>query len=193
MRNTVRLAAVLLTICVVTSGLLAFVDGLTSAQIEENAAAEASRLRAEALVGSGEEVEFGEPRTVGSLVCYEGTIGGRPVGTVFTVISERGYGGPIKIIVGVDATGEKITGVRIAAHSETPGLGANIVQVRTGDDEPWFLKQFGGLTVDRIALKPRGAIDAITAATISSTAVTDAVRKGFEEFVKARTAQQGAE
>jgi len=192
-RNTVRLAAVLLTICVVTSGLLAFVDGLTSAQIEENAAAEASRLRGEALVGSGREVEFGEAREVGNLVCYEGTMNGKPVGTVFTAISEKGYGGPIKVIVGVDPTGEKITGVRIAEHTETPGLGANIVQVRTGEDEPWFLKQFGGLTVDRIALKPQGAIDAITAATISSTAVTDAVREGFEEFVKARTAQQGAE
>ena len=192
MPNIVRLAVVLLTICVVTSGLLAFVNAFTSPEIEKNAAAEASRLQAEALVGRGKEVEFGEAKEVGGIVFCEGSTDGKPVGTVFTVVSEKGYGGPIKIIVGVDPTGEKITGVRIAQHSETPGLGANIVQVRTGDDEPWFLKQFGGLTLDRIALKPDGAIDAITAATISSTAVTDAVRQGFEEFVKARTAREGA-
>ena len=193
MRNVFRLAAVLLTICVTTSGLLAFVDALTSVQIERNAAAEASRLQAEALVGPGKTVEFGEAKEVGRLVCHQGTMGGSPVGTVFTVISDKGYGGPIKIIVGVDPTGEKITGVQIAEHTETPGLGASIVQVRTGEDEPWFLKQFRGLAVDEIALKPEGLIDAITAATISSTAVTDAVREGFEEFVKARTAQEGAE
>jgi len=190
--NIVRLAVVLLTICIVASGLLAFVDAFTKPAIERNSAAEASRLQAEALVGPGKVVEFGEAKEVGSLVCYEGTIGGKPVGTVFTVISDKGYGGPITIIVGIDPAGEKITGVRIAEHTETPGLGANIVQVRTGDDEPWFLRQFGGLAVDEIALKPAGAIDAITAATISSTAVTDAVREGFEEFVKAGTAQEGA-
>lgn len=193
MPNIVRLAVVLLTICVVTSGLLAFVDAFTSAEIEKNAAAEASRLQAEALVGRGKEVKFGKAKEVGSIVFYEGTIDGKPVGAVFTVVSEKGYGGLIKIIVGVDPTGEKITGVRIAEHHATPGLGANMVQVRPGDDEPWFLKQFGGLTADRIALKPDGAIDGITAATISSRAVTDAVREGFEEFIKARTVQGGAE
>jgi len=181
----------LLTICVVTSGLLAFVNELTSAEIEKNAAGEALRLQAEALVGRGSEVEFGEAQKVGSIVFYEGTMDGKPVGAVFTVISERGYGGPIRIMVGVDPSGEKITGVRIAQHSETPGLGANIVQVRTGDDEPWFLKQFVGLTCDKMHLKPDGVIDAVTAATISSAAVTDAVRLGLEEFVKGRKPREG--
>jgi len=193
-RNVVRLAGVLLTICVITSGLLALVDSATSARIEANAALEAARLRAEALVGPGRAVEFSVPNEVGSLVCYDGSVNGALVGTVFTVTTNRGYGGTIEILVGVDPRGEKITGVRITKHTETPGLGANIVQVRPGEAEPWFLKQFSGLTVGRVSLRRGGGpIDAVTAATISSRAVTDAVRAGFEEYVRARREQAGAD
>ena len=193
MRNIARLAGVLFTICIITSGLLAVVDSGTRPRIEKNKALEAARLRTEALVGPGNTLEFSEPIEVGRLVCYKGTMDGKPVGTVFMVSTDKGYGGTIEIIVGVDPSGEKITGIRITEHIETPGLGANIVQVRPGEDEPWFLKQFKNLGTGRILLKPKGEIDAITAATISSRAITDAVREGFEEFIKARMAQEGAE
>jgi len=193
MRDTFRLAVVLLAICIITSGLLALVDSVTKARIEANAEREAQTLRAEVLVGAAEPIEFSEPKEVGNLVCYEGTVNGQPVGTVFTVITNRGYGGTIEVIVGVNPSGDRITGVRIAKHTETPGLGANIVQVKPGETDPWFVSQFKGLAPDRIFLKPKGAIDAITAATISSRAVTDAVREGFEEFLKAKTELEGAE
>ncbi len=193
MRNTVRIATVLLTICAVTSGLLALVYSATQTRIEANGKLEAARLRAEALVSPGVTVEFSGPKEVGNLVCYEGSVDGKPIGTVFAVTTNKGYGGTIEILVGVDPSGQKITGVRIAQHSETPGLGANIVQVRPGDEEPWFLKQFRGLTADRISLKASGGpVDGITAATISSRAVTDAVREGFEEFIRARKERTGA-
>lgn len=193
MRNVARLAVVLFTICVVTSGLLAFVDSVADPRIKKNKALEAARLRAEALVGPGKAVTFSDRIEVGGLVCYEGTVDGKPVGTVFMVSAKEGYAGTIGIMVGVDPSGEKITGVRITEHTETPGLGANIVQVRPGEDEPWFLRQFKNLGTGRILLKPKGEIDAITAATISSRAVTDAVRQGFEEFIRARRAPEGAE
>jgi electron transport complex protein RnfG len=192
-RNAVRLATVLLMICAVTSGLLALVYSATRTRIEANARLEAARLRAEALGGPGTTVEFSGPKEIGNLVCYEGTVDGKPVGTVFTVTTTKGYGGTIELLVGVDPTGQTITGVRIAEHSETPGLGANVVQVRPGEGGPWFLKQFRGLTPERISLKADGGpIDGITAATISSRAVTEAVREGFEEFVRAKRERTGA-
>jgi len=68
----------------------------------------------------------------------------------------------------------KILGVHILEHLETPGLGARSTEVRPDEDEPWFLRQFKGL--DSVALKKDGGnIDAITAATITSRAITDAV------------------
>lgn len=190
-QNTVRLAGVLFTICAVTSGLLAWVDSVTAERIEENERKEAARLRAEALVGPGTPVEFGEPKQIGDLECYAGRIDGTPVGTVFTVTTRKGYGDPIEIIIGVDPTGSRITGVRIKKHAETPGLGARIAEVKPGGNEPWFLSQFKNLTADKIRLRPKGEIDAITAATIPSAAVTDAVREGFDKFTSAKEAQRG--
>jgi electron transport complex protein RnfG len=192
-QNIARLIVVLVIICVVASGSLAFVNSLTAERIRINEEKETQRLYGEALAGLGKTVELSGPRELGSLVCYDGSVNGEPVGTAFIVTTNKGYGPPIEIIVAVDAAGDRLAGIRIKKHQETPGLGANIVKVRPGDDEPWFLRQFKDLTSDRILLKPAGEIDAITAATISSRAVTDAVREGFEEFARARSELAGAQ
>jgi Na+-translocating ferredoxin:NAD+ oxidoreductase subunit G len=80
-----------------------------------------------------------------------------------------GYGGRIRYLVGM-ADNERVTGVRIIAHSETPGLGDAIepqrsdwirqfVGRRPGDAQPWALTTDGG------------AFDAIAGATITSRAM----------------------
>lgn len=91
-----------------------------------------------------------------------------------------GYNGYIRMIVGTDLNGI-IQGVEVLEHSETPGLGAKINEIRPGENEPWFLKQFKGKSAHTIAVKKD--IDAITGATISSKAVTDAVRKTIDELL----------
>jgi electron transport complex protein RnfG len=192
-QNIARLVVVLVTICLVASGSLAFVNSLTAERIRINEEEETQRLYGEALAGLGKTVELSEPRQLGNLTCYEGSVNGDPVGTAFIVTTSKGYGPPIEIIMAVDASGDRLAGIRIKKHQETPGLGANIVKVRPGEDEPWFLRQFKDLTSDRILLKPAGEIDAITAATISSRAVVDAVREGLEEFARARSEPAGVQ
>lgn len=103
---------------------------------------------------------------------------GEPIGIVFRVFPQ-GYGGPIPIMVGLD-TEAQITGVRIASAAEglkeTPGLGAKIT-------ESGFTQQFVGKCAPEVQLKKDGGeIDAITAATISSRAVTHGIRKGIEFY-----------
>jgi electron transport complex protein RnfG len=105
---------------------------------------------------------------------------GQKVGIVFKV-APRGYGGPIETLVGVD-TNQIITGIHIASAAEglkeTPGLG---LKVR----EDWFRNQYINKTKNEMKLKRDGGeIDAITAATISSRAVTDGIRHGFEMYEK---------
>ncbi len=100
---------------------------------------------------------------------------------------KKGYSGIIKPIVGVDSVG-KIIGVKIPKGelSETPGLGMKIAEEN-------FLNQFRNLTADEIFLKKdkhQGKIDAVTSATISSRAATDAVREGllkYSEFLPGHT------
>ncbi|MEA3294507.1 MAG: RnfABCDGE type electron transport complex subunit G [Euryarchaeota archaeon] len=88
---------------------------------------------------------------------------------------QPGSQGTITLAGGVD-TGYTVTGVKIMAHSETPGLGAKIT-------EESFTGQFPGVAEDDLMLsKDGGAIDAITGATVSSVAVIDGLHAAMDEI-----------
>ncbi|MCD5412855.1 MAG: FMN-binding protein [Dehalococcoidia bacterium] len=100
---------------------------------------------------------------------------GDEIGTAFLAVG-TGWGGAINILVGIE--NETIKGIAILSHSETPGLGARITE-----DE--FRDQFAGLHIDDVALRrDNGKIDAITAATISSRTVADAVRAAAMDIIE---------
>ena len=84
---------------------------------------------------------------------------------------------------GFDAQGKSI-GIAILEQKETPGLGANI-------DTPGFRDRLAGQDLQQTnwrVKKDGGDIDHITAATISSRAVTDAVREALEAYLANREA-----
>ena len=64
--------------------------------------------------------------------------GGQTVAVVLEAIAPDGYAGPIRLLIGIDRSG-RLTGVRVLAHRETPGLG-DYIEVGRG---PWIL-QFAG-------------------------------------------------
>lgn len=76
-----------------------------------------------------------------------------------------GFGGDLKIMVGVDLVAESLAGLEVVSHSETPGLGARI-------EEQSFRNQWQGLpTKEDVALSgDGGSIDAISGATTTSGA-----------------------
>ncbi|MCG2725547.1 MAG: RnfABCDGE type electron transport complex subunit G [Elusimicrobia bacterium] len=89
--------------------------------------------------------------------------------------SDKGYGGEITILVAVSPDG-KVFNYNVLSHKETPGLGNKI-------ENEAFKKQFNGKTLDGFNWKVKkddGFVDELTAATISSRAATDAVKKGLE-------------
>ncbi len=89
----------------------------------------------------------------------------------------KGYGGYIDILVGLEDE-NTIKGINIIKHSESPGLGARIVEDKYRD-------QYIGLDITDSEMKfDGGEIDSITGATISSNAVADAVRTTALEKVK---------
>lgn len=86
--------------------------------------------------------------------------------------SGRGLWGLIDAVVAFRPATGTFGQLRLLAHNETPGLGARI-------EEPWFQRQTEGKT-GPFVLKPEGSrssapteIDAITGATITSSAVRD--------------------
>lgn len=97
---------------------------------------------------------------------------GNVIGHIFSATSKDGYGGNIKISVGMTSEGV-ITGLGFLEIAETPGLGMNATN-------PEFKDQFQGKSSDSLVVKKGGAsadneIDAISGATITSDAVTNAV------------------
>ena len=97
---------------------------------------------------------------------------GEFVGYAITVTNSEGYGGNIKLTVGIDAGG-MVTGVSILAISETPGLGLNAKNES-------FIGQFAGVNTTAFVYTKNGKkadneIDAITSATYTTKSVTNGV------------------
>lgn len=100
---------------------------------------------------------------------------GNLVGYVLAVVTPEGYGGEISLSMGVDTAGV-LTGMTILSMNETPGLGAKCTDAA-------FSSQFAGISGEVVCVKDgvdaENEIDAISGATITSTAVTKAVNGGL--------------
>lgn len=157
---------ILAAFCVISAGALAWVYLFTQPRIELYAKTsfENSLKNVLPAAASFKEVDI-RGRTA-----YEGLKDGKTVGWAFKT-APQGYSDKIEMLTGVDIGG-RVRGVKILAHRETPGLGANIVK-------PEFLGQFTGKT-SADPLEPKSDIDAITGATISSRAVSRGVRGSLE-------------
>jgi electron transport complex protein RnfG len=105
--------------------------------------------------------------------------GGQVIALAYDSVA-TGYNGPVEVMVGIDNEG-KLTGVSVMTHSETPGLGARVVEAE-------FQDQFRGLEIsDSLNVGADGGqIDAVTGATTSSRAVVKAVRSALELFQKVK-------
>ena len=162
---------VLTVICLVWGGLLAAVYDFTKEGIERAENAEINAILSE--IFPGENIQFVENVENDYYTCLEN---GVLVGYA-TIAEGKGYGGKMKVIVGINLD-NSVAGVRVLSHSETVGVGSRITE-----DE--FLSQFTGKTLENLQLKQNGGeIDAITGATISSTAVTSAVHDGAQTLVE---------
>ena len=100
---------------------------------------------------------------------------GSDIGYVFTVVTHKGYGGDITLTVGIDSASGTMNGYSITDIGETPGLGMKSTEEK-------FMSEFRGIpmdissyTVTKSSPAGDGEIEAISGATITSRAVTNAV------------------
>lgn len=165
----------LFVFCLVATALLAGTNMITAEKIAQNAVEKENSSR---MVVLPEGEHFGEVTALenGLTWCEGKDSNDKTVGYVFTS-SAKGYGGAIGVMVGMDTEGV-ITGIEILSHAETPGLGANA----TGDGfKSNFVGKSGTLTVNKNSNDGQN-VQAITAATITSKAVTSAVNAVIAEF-----------
>ncbi len=191
-RHALTGAAVLAAFALIGTALVAITEHRARDRIVEN---ERAFLRAtlEVLVDPAchdndplaDSIEVTAPAalgTTGPVTVYRATRDGNAAALVLTAIAPDGYSGAIRLLVGIDAGGV-LTGVRVVAHRETPGLG-DAIEASKSD---WIL-DFNGRSLrdperEHWAVrKDGGAFDQLTGATITPRAVVDAVERALVYF-----------
>ena len=117
---------------------------------------------------------------------------GNILGYVMTITSSEAYGGELQLAMGIRMDGT-VNGISFLSLSETIGLGMEA-------KKPEFQEQFAGKQVEQFVYSKTGAaadneIDALSGATITTTAVTNAVNAGicYAGALGAGSAEQGGD
>ena len=180
------MALVLTGVAVITGGILAYVNNLTSgpiAQQKEKALADGIK----AVMGGG-ELSVAKTDTVRqndekgkemTYIIYQTQDSQKKDLGAAVESTTQGFGGDLKILVGFDPEGN-ILGYTLLEHAETPGLGAKADQ--------WFQKGAKGDIIGKnpkeqlVVSKDGGQVDAITASTITSRAFLLAVNNAYKAY-----------
>lgn len=163
-----RLTGTLLGISAVVALLLGAVNSVTAPIIEEMRAEKTAQAMAQVL--EAEEYLPLETEAENVAAIYEARTGGETAGYVVEVTTS-GYGGAMRMVVGVDAGGV-VTGVAVTDHGETSNVGTKVVESET------VLGQFTGMSlVDGEITVNTGTnrFDGVSGATVSSRGVTAGV------------------
>jgi electron transport complex protein RnfG len=195
MKDILKLTGILTLICTICTVILAAVNKVTEApiaQAKEKNILEAAKkvlppgsepIKVEALTPLDNQMV----RT--NVVFVAKDAAGKVTAVAVQGMSKNGYGGPIVLMVGIAADGTLIN-FDVIEQTETPGLGTKIEEesfrkrlIRRPDGTP---RPIAG-TIWKVT-SDGGEIDAVTAATISSRAATEAVRDAIVtyEAVKGR-------
>jgi electron transport complex protein RnfG len=192
-KSTLLKDAIALFLITLVSGLaLSYVYEITKAPIEQQhiekklKANQAVFVEADTFTEDEELMALAETTDLVSLnAIYEGVTideiskamsGSEAIGYNITVTTTTGYKDPITMVIGY-SNDRIIKGIEILSINETAGLGMNA-------SKPEFIGQYVGKAVDQFIVTKTGAtednqIDAISGATITSDAVTNAINTGI--------------
>ena len=184
MRDLIKMVVVLFVICSTSGVVLSYVNEVTEEPREYSYIKfvqepsmkavlsdfdnDPIKERIKLAVGEDEE---GNPIEV---VVFPAKKGGKTEAIAYSSAA-KGYHDLIEVMIGVNPDGT-LTGISIMTHTETPGLGARIV-------EPEFTDQFAGLDLDTTKLAADGGkVDTLSGATFSTVGVITAVNAALEQF-----------
>jgi len=177
-----NMTATLLVVTFLSSAALGFVYEITKepiagAKLEKKKAAisEVVPVFDNNPIDEKSEIDFNG----GKITFYPAKKEEQLVGTAVETFTNQGFAGMIKLMVGLLPDGT-ISDIAVIEHLETPGLGNKIEKSKSS-----FSEQFKGKQPMEFILavkKDGGDVDAITAATISSRAYCDAVKRAFAAY-----------
>ena len=183
--DIIKPVGVLLAICIIIPLALSVTNKVTAKKIAE-LEKENSKKNMQSLVSADDFEKCSD----GGIEYYTAIKGGETAAYIFTE-SAKGYGGDVSVMTAVKPDGTVVGVAILDVSNETPGLGQNAAKES-------FYSQYAGLKKG-VSLLKNGAkaenneVDAVTGATITSTAVTRAVNTALDDFEKVKGATVGEE
>ncbi len=177
MKDIIKMIVVLTLICVASGLILSAVYDVTKGPIEYARLKNVKEPAVKAVLSGYDndpikdriQIPIGKDKkgkTV-NLVVFPAKKGGKTFAVAFEG-SGSGFGGKIGVMVGINLEKKDVTGISIVSHSETPGLGARIV-------EPQFTGSFKGKSLVKELTKED--INALSGATFSTKGTVAAVNQ----------------
>lgn len=170
LKEVLKPALILCVICLLATAALAGTNMLTADTIAQQKVITEQESRKQVLPDA-DSFEEADGYAIGKT-------GSDVAGYVF-VTSSKGYGGDVQVMTGINTEGQ-VTGVVILEQNETPGLGANAEKESFRDQFKQAVPE-NGFTVTK-STAGEGEISAMTGATITTTAVTNAVNDAIAQY-----------
>ena len=195
-----NMVVVLLSTAVLMGGILAVVNRITAAPIEQQKQKQLAE-GIQAVMGGGQinvekrdtlRVDVDKDGKEETYVVHStADKDGKQLGAAVESATQ-GFGGPLKILVGFNNDGN-ILGYAVLETTETPGLGAKA--------DTWFQKGGKGNIIGKNPKKNKmgvtkggeGEVDAITASTITSRAFLKAVNNAYHAWTGQLTDRQSVD
>jgi len=183
MREMIKLFLTIVVFSAVAGGLLATVRSATRDRIEfqQLVFVKGPTIRQIMEGASNNPVEDSFKILDGDIerTLFKGKFDGN-FNTVAFEAHAAGFGGDIGVIAAINVDTDRIVGVGVTTHSETPGVGSR------AKTDPSFSKQFKGMPVaEPFSVKADGGeIDALSGATVTSRGVCAAVSKIADTYTR---------
>jgi electron transport complex protein RnfG len=191
-KNALRTAAIMLAFAFIGTLLLATVFDVTRAPIEASEKAARLSLFKEILPAQNydndllaSQVTIAPNALLGNRLPSIANVAKQQqqtAGVILEAIAHDGYSGDIKLLIAIRADGS-ISGVRVLAHKETPGLG-DYIDIAHGN----WIKLFDNESLEKTAAekwqvkKDGGQYDYMVGATITPRAVVKAVKQALQFY-----------
>lgn len=196
-KHTLKTAITMIAFAFVGTALLAYIFEITRAPIEASEKEARLALFKQILPESAHDndllkdtVQIAPSELLGNTLPSEANVAklnNKIAGVILEAIAHDGYSGDIKLLIAIRADGS-ISGVRVLAHKETPGLGDYIDVLHSN-----WIKLFNDESLSKTAAKQLietewhvkkdgGKFDYMVGATITPRAVVKAVFKALQFF-----------
>ena len=191
-KHAIKTAITLVAFAFVGTAMLAYVFDITRAPIEASEKEARLALFKEILPESTydndllkDTVEIAPNEQLGNrqpTIANIAKLNNKTAGVILEAIAHDGYSGDIKLLIAIRADGS-ISGVRVLAHKETPGLG-DYIDIARGN----WIKLFNDESVNKTPAvqwqvkKDGGKFDYMVGATITPRAVVKAVFKALQFY-----------